>query len=66
MKQFEDLYNEIKVNEDLKDAWQKALSEKKKGNKKALFYCLTFTIIVLTMAISLIGFNLNNNKFGRI
>lgn len=65
MKQFEDLYNEIKVNEDLKDAWKKALSEKQKGNRKALLCCLIITTIILTIAISLIKFNLNNNNLDR-
>jgi hypothetical protein len=62
MKQFEELYNEIIINEELKVAWGEALAEKKKKQKKAISI---FSVIIILIAIPLLvssikieGFNL--------
>ena len=52
MKSFEDLYNEISVNEELKSAWEEALKEKKRNNRIAISI---FISIVLIITIVLLG-----------
>lgn len=61
MKEFEDLYNEISVNEELNSVWEEALTEKKRNKKIAIAIflplILIITIILLVSIIKLEGFN---------
>lgn len=54
MKQFEDLYNEISANEELKLAWEEARAEQKKINKISITISIIITFILLILMVTLI------------
>ena len=51
MKIFEDLYNEITVNEELKSTWEEAVQERKRNNKIATFIFIGIVLIALTILL---------------
>ena len=54
MKQFEDLYNEINVSEELKLAWEEAMQERKRNKKIAIsIFVLIFLVITIVLLISI-------------
>lgn len=61
MKQFEDLYSDITVNEELQSAWEDAVKEKKRNTKIGISIFLSIFLTVATVAlvatIKIEGFN---------
>lgn len=58
MKKFEDLYNDIKLNEKLKISWEQARKEQQKINKIVILISVIVTTILLIVIIKIIGFNI--------
>ena len=58
MKQFEELYHEIKNNEELNNVWEKVREEDKKIKRITLPIHIAVTITLLIIMIKLIGVNL--------
>ena len=62
MKEFEDLYNEINVNEELKLAWEEAMQERKRNKKIAIsifvFIFIVITIVLLILIKKMEGLNI--------
>ena len=54
MKQFEDLYNEIEENNEIKLAWEEAREEQKKINKISITISIIITTILLILMIILL------------
>lgn len=56
MKKFEDLYNEISDNEELKVAWRQAREEEQKIKKITIPISIVVTLVLLIVMIKFIGF----------
>lgn len=51
MKQFEDLYNEIEKNDEIKLAWEKARIEQKKANTISNIISIIITIVLIILML---------------
>lgn len=58
MKKFEDLYNEISVNNELKESWEQAKEEERKVKTVTIPVYIIITIILLIVIKKFIGFNI--------
>lgn len=63
MKKFEDLYNEIEENDEIKLAWEDARAEQKKINKISITISISITLVLVILMIIVLN---KGHEFGRM